>query len=122
MPYEGGSNRAWLLASLGQRIRPEWNADQRQWEIARPHLQTLLEAMVGRFDVVNVYLVFSSTERCDVRCREATGDDCECSCRGEHHGGGTAIRPWRLVGEYTLINPAHVERHFQVDRACLLTD
>lgn len=26
--------------------------------------------------------------RCDVRCEEATGNDCSCSCGGRNHGAG----------------------------------
>ena len=27
-----------------------------------------------------------SLHKCDARCRNAKGHDCECSCRGEFHG------------------------------------
>ena len=114
MPYEGGSNRAWLMESLGERIQPEWNgkARPRRWEIARPHLQTLVDAMAERFEVIDVFLEFSLRERCDVRCQQARGDDCECSCLGVHHGGAAYQQHWTRVGPDTLIGAGRKEVHY----------
>lgn len=119
MPYQGGSNRRWLLGELGDRIRPDWNNSVKpaRWEIAKPHLRTLTEALANRFGEVDVYLEFSTTERCHLRCQNAENDDCTCSCRGEHHGGGTYWTRWQLVGEETLIGQVgRVERHYVVRR------
>ncbi|MGW9676154.1 hypothetical protein ACWGUN_23845 [Streptomyces koyangensis] len=119
MPF-GTTNRAWLHDELGDRIRPEWNNTVRpaRWEIAKPHLKTLTTALSNRFGEVHVILEFSTTERCDHKCQTATGDDCSCSCRGEHHGGGTYWMNWQLVGEgSTLTGPVgRVERHYIVRR------
>lgn len=118
MPF-GATNRAWLHDELGDRIRPEWNATvtPRRWEIAKPHLRTLTEALAMRFGEVHVYLEFSTTERCDRRCQTAAGDDCTCSCRGEYHGGGTYWTSWQLIGEDTLVGPVgRVVRHYVVRR------
>ncbi|WP_344287210.1 hypothetical protein [Streptomyces synnematoformans] len=119
MPYSA-TNRAWLLDELGsQRIRPDWNKDVTpgRWEIAKPHLRTLIEALADRFGEVDVYLEFSTTERCDRRCQRAEGDDCTCSCRGENHGGSAYWQRWVQVGEDTLVsNIGRVERHYLVRR------
>lgn len=117
MPWEGGSNRRWLLSELGDRIRPEWNRDERRWEIARPHLATLTTALAARFGEVDVYLEFSTTERCHNRCQDASGDDCTCSCRGEHHGGGVYWTQWMQVGDEILIGEVgRAVRHYLVRR------
>ncbi|GAA2334717.1 hypothetical protein SVIO_027740 [Streptomyces violaceusniger] len=116
MPYQEGSNRRWILEELGERIRPEWNNEMTpgRWEIARPHLRTIVSALAERFGEVDVYLQFSATERCDTRCRDAAGDDCTCSCMGENHGGAAYWRNWMLVGETTLVDVARKERHLLV--------
>lgn len=118
MPF-GVANRAWLHTELGDRIRPDWNNAVRpgRWEIAKPHLRTLTEALAKRFGEVNVYLEFSTTERCDRNCQGAEYDDCTCSCRGEYHGGGTFWTEWQLVGEDTLVGPVgRAVRHYVVRR------
>ncbi|MFI9465768.1 hypothetical protein [Streptomyces xiamenensis] len=115
MPFEGGSNRKWLMETLGERIRPEWNRPEGRWEIARPHLKALVAALVDRFEEVDVFLEFSTTERCHERCQEATGDDCSCSCMGENHGGAAYWKRWHLVGDQVLVGQAErVQRHYLV--------
>ncbi|CAM5626307.1 hypothetical protein STENM36S_03980 [Streptomyces tendae] len=114
MPFSR-ANRAWLHDELGDRIRPDWNNTVRpgRWEIAKPHLRTLTEALANRFGEVHVYLEFSTTERCHTKCQGANGDDCTCSCRGEHHGGGVYWTHWHLVGEDILVGPVgRVVRHY----------
>lgn len=118
MPF-GARNRAWLHGELGDRIRPHWNNTVRpgRWEIAKPHLRTLTEALAKHFGEVHVYLEFSTTEQCHEKCQTAGGDDCTCSCRGEQHGGGTYWTEWQMVGEGVLIGPVgRVERHYIVRR------
>ncbi|MCB5910375.1 hypothetical protein [Streptomyces pinistramenti] len=114
MPYQGGSNRRWILEELGARVRPEWNKPAGRWEIARPHLCVLTGALAERFGEVDVYLQFAATERCDTRCQEAQGDDCTCSCMGENHGGAAYWRTWLLVGDTTLVDGARRERHLRI--------
>jgi hypothetical protein len=116
MPYEGGSNRRWLLEELGERIRPHWNKEEGRWEIARPHLATITAALAERFGEVDVYLEFSTTERCDTRCENAEQDDCTCSCMGDNHGGAAYWRNWTLVGDTTLVDVGRKVRHYRAQR------
>lgn len=103
LPYQR-DNRGWLKEQLGDRIRPSWvKGSPGHWETARAHLMPLLRALVGRFGQVEVWLEFSRTQKCDKRCRDATGDECVCSCLGMYHGGIWG-RGWFEVGETTLIN------------------
>ncbi|HEU5108048.1 MAG TPA: hypothetical protein VFT95_05775 [Micromonosporaceae bacterium] len=115
MPYSRG-NRSWLRTALDVAIRPEWNAPARRWEVAKAHLFPLVDALAERFGRVDVFLEFSATERCDTRCRNATGDHCECSCLGEYHGGGLFLDGWVQVGETTLVSPGRLMRHMRVTR------
>lgn len=120
MPYQGGSNRLWIKEALGTRTRPEWNKPAGRWEIARPHLKPVVAALIDRFGEVDVYLEFLAAERCDTRCVEAAGDNCECSCMGENHGGAGYWRRWRQVGDTTLIDLGRIERHYLVRRDDLI--
>jgi hypothetical protein len=104
LPYQEG-NRSWLKESLGRRIRPEWNKEARRWEIARNHFRPLVVALAEKFGAVDVYLEFSTTERCGTRCHEAVGDDCTCSCLGLNHAGAAYMGDWLQVGETTLARP-----------------
>lgn len=113
MPYRP-RNRAWLHTALGDMIRPEWNSAEHRWEIARPHLMRLAHALADRFGAVDVYLEYKTTDRCDTRCRDAEGDDCECSCLGEHHGGGLWGGGWVQVAETTLVRPEVQVRHMRL--------
>jgi hypothetical protein len=125
MPYGDGRNRAWILGELGQRIRPDWNKQQRRWEIAREHLWVLTEAMADRFGEVDLYMEFSNTEKCDARCRNAVSTDvseCVCSCGGDYHGGRAERRDWKLSGATTLISTGDTkERHIVIRRGDRLT-
>ncbi|MGS2615154.1 hypothetical protein ACVCAH_11605 [Micromonospora sp. LZ34] len=114
LPYDP-RNRAWLHEELGWRIRPDYSKQHRRWLIARNHFTVLVDALLDRFGQVDATIEFSTTQKCDTRCREATGDDCECSCLGEHHGGGL-WDGWIQVGETTLIAPGRQVRHMRITR------
>ncbi len=125
MPYEGGSNRRWILDELGSYMRPTWNRDAvpARWEIARPHLRSLVEALALKFGEIDLYLEFSMRQRCDKRCQAAEGDDCVCSCLGENHGGAAYWRHWTQVGETTLVSDPEVrERHYKVCRSDIVRE
>ncbi|MEQ7008429.1 hypothetical protein ABN028_19845 [Actinopolymorpha sp. B17G11] len=118
MPYEGGSNRKWILETLGKRVQPEWNKPEECWDVARPHLRTLVTAMANRFGEIDLYLEFSKKERCDVRCKNARLDDCECSCLGQNHKGAGYMKRWIRVGNNGLVAPAGREIvHLKVRRS-----
>lgn len=101
-------------------MRPRWNGEVRpaRWEIARPHLRSLVEAMALKFGEIDLYLEFSVRQQCDTRCQAAQGDDCVCSCMGENHGGAAYWRRWTHVGDTTLVGDPEVrERHCKVRRS-----
>ncbi|WP_236652527.1 hypothetical protein [Streptacidiphilus neutrinimicus] len=115
MPY-APDTRAWWHDQLGDLIRPAWNREMKCWEIARSHMREVVEALAERFGAVEVALDFRNSSRCDVRCRDAEGDDCDCQCLGENHGGAAYWRAWIQVGETTLVEPGIVQRILLVER------
>jgi hypothetical protein len=120
MPNDLGRGRDWLLDQLGSRVRPAWFPNLRRWEVARHHLRTLAFALADRYGAVDVFLEYGANRICDKRCREALGDDCECSCCGEFHGGG-AWHGWIEVGDTVLIKPGRRERHMRLTREAART-
>jgi hypothetical protein len=117
MPNDLGRGRGWLLEQLGERVRPVWLPEQRRWEVARHHLRTLAFALTEKYGTVDVFLEYRATTICDKRCREAVGEDCECSCVGEFHGNITWAG-WIEVGDTVLIKPGRQirERHLRLTR------
>lgn len=117
MPYAPG-NRQWIKRVLGARKQPDWNKTEQVWEISRPHLMKLAEAMAQRFGEVDIFIDSRPLNRCDVRCVEAKGDECECQCNGRNHGGlVTSTEHWVEVGETTLVQGGEINRrHFRLRR------
>lgn len=105
MPYALG-NRAWIHHNLGSGIHPVWNTTDKRWELARNHLRATVEALVERFGIVDVVIDSYAV----TRCRDAVGDDCDCQCVGENHGGAAYWKHWHAVGETTLIGTAGIVR------------
>ncbi|TFC95897.1 hypothetical protein E3T28_12990 [Cryobacterium sinapicolor] len=103
------SNRDMFRTATGLVIRPTWlDADegkpgwQGYWTISRVHLTAVAEVIAIRDGEVQIEMHYSQTEQCDLRCQTAVGDDCTCSCEGEHHGEGQHAS-WKEVGNTTLV-------------------
>lgn len=99
-------NRQWFKDSLQKHIRPNWvsySSGYGHWEIARSHLQPVVEAIVRREGEVLLELHCRTNEKCDTRYQNARGFECVCSCLGREHGGGEGRR-WIPVGDTTLIH------------------
>lgn len=61
------------------------------YTIAKQHRAWVLETLRCLYDGVwerREYPVSGTSEKCDTRCEDAEGDDCECSCAGKYHRGG----------------------------------
>ncbi|WP_435107325.1 hypothetical protein [Nocardiopsis synnemataformans] len=116
MPF-GKNNRRWLMYGLGPETRPGWNKAVKCWEIARPHFRAVVEGLAKKYGSVNVFIDSRATSTCDTRCAEAKGDECECQCLGENHGGAAYQKAWELVGDTTLIaSEGLLRRHMRVVR------
>lgn len=46
---------------------------------------------------------------CDARCTNATGPNCECTCKGVNHGSGKLVTVWRDTGGVPKITPPDTE-------------
>jgi hypothetical protein len=95
--------------AAGAAIRPTWaDAAEGQpgwegyWTIAREHLTEVAESIAIRDGSVDIEMHYSLTEKCDLRCRRAEGDDCTCACEGKYHGKAQHAS-WLEVGETTLV-------------------
>jgi hypothetical protein len=103
------SNKSMFKNAAGAAIRPTWvDAAEGQpgwagyWVIARQHLTEVAESIAIRDGSVEIEMHYSPTEKCDLRCRKAEGDDCICACEGKHHGKAQHAS-WLEVGETTLV-------------------
>lgn len=103
------SNKSMFKDAAGAAIRPTWvEAAEGQpgwagyWVIARQHLTEVAESIAIRDGSVEIEMHYSPTEKCDLRCRKAEGDDCTCACEGKHHGKAQHAS-WLEVGETTLV-------------------
>jgi hypothetical protein len=116
MPYSK-TNRTWLKEVLGKRIRPDWNGEEKRWEIARNHFGPVVEALANRLGRIDVYMDFRHVERCDTRCQRARGRECTCSCLGKQHGHGVT-HDWKIVDDnHTMVRSSGtLRRHIIVER------
>jgi hypothetical protein len=103
------TNKSMFKSAAGRRIRPTWvAADEGEpgwkgyWVIARNHLTVVAEEIAIRDGEVQIEMHYSTTEQCDRRCQEATGDECTCSCEGKYHGDGQHAS-WIEINEDTLV-------------------
>ncbi|MBP2422196.1 hypothetical protein ABC195_16480 [Microbacterium sp. 2P01SA-2] len=103
------SNRQMFKTATGTAIRPTWVPApkdsppwQGYWEIARPHLTDVAEAIAIRDGQVEIEMHYSTAEQCDQRCQSAEGDECTCSCEGKYHGNNHHAS-WIEVGDTTLV-------------------
>lgn len=104
IPWRETGNRALIKSVCGSLTRPEWDCQAKRWLIARGHFVALIEALKAEFGQVRVITWHCNAERCDIRCLEAKGPDCQCSCGGRNHGGlNSYARGWRLSGTVATV-------------------
>lgn len=44
-----------------------------------------------RVSMIGVKGVYNPSKKCDARCTDATGHNCECKCGGKNHGAGHEV-------------------------------
>lgn len=76
-------NFQWLHRALKVRS-PKLEGDR--WTLPRTCLTRLVRASIDRFGYVALVRDMSKLSRCDRRCLEADGSECQCTCLGLHHG------------------------------------
>lgn len=96
-------NRKWLKSAVpGKQIRPDWDAEARCWRVAKANFTDLVRAMADKYGTVRVVVEYNPKMVCTDSCRNATRDDCECSCLGRSHGGGRWLEGWKDLGEIAV--------------------
>ena|SRR5260221_6653236 len=91
-----------FLREAGLGTRPEW--ERPYWTVSRAAFSSVVDLLLNEYGIVEVTTDGGVGNRCDTRCREATGDDCVCSCAGTQHGIGFLSAGERVVGETTIVD------------------
>ena len=115
LPYAEGT-RAWLRKVCGPGTRPEFDRERKAWLVARPHFRKVVDALARRCGTVLVITDHTVRHACGSRCWNAEGDECECECLGDNHGGGLHLG-WHQVGADMAIRNERVRRHWRVTAA-----
>lgn len=89
--------RNWLRRPRGHE--PTWNDEKRYWQVPRTWFKHLPQQCVERFGSVYIIQPFREKEVCARACWEATGEECNCSCMGEHHGSQQPNGSWKEVSD-----------------------
>jgi hypothetical protein len=63
-----------LLRSAGLGVRPDYSRDARRWTVSRTSFAAVVQMLLTEFASVEVTTEGSTTQQCDLRCREAIGD------------------------------------------------
>jgi hypothetical protein len=92
-----------LLRSAGLGVRPDYSRDERRWTVSPTTFAAVVQMLLKEFASVEVTTEGSTTQQCDLRCREAIGDECVCKCAGSRHGRGNLEPDERVVGETTIV-------------------
>lgn len=108
-PFAEG-NRAWLKRTFGSRVRIEYDKEEKLWLVSRTHFAAAVEALAKRLGRIDVYLDFRGVERCDTRCKNARGRECDCQCLGRTHGEQGITHGWKLVGDTTEVRSTGIKR------------
>ena len=93
LPYAG----TWLRSGRG-RI-PKWNTTQRHWTIPKAWFNSVVAQCLATFGRVYIVQPYRAYEKCAPACWNAMGDECECSCMGEHHGSQGPNGRWKVVSD-----------------------
>lgn len=96
VPY-GSDNCAWI--GSGHTQKPVWDAAGRYWETPRAWFNGMVVQCLDRFQRVYIIQPFHEQEKCAPACWNVKGDECQCSCMGEHHGEQSPAGQWRVVSD-----------------------
>jgi hypothetical protein len=96
LPYRP-DNRAWIRN--GRRSIPKWNAKAHYWDVPKAWFNKLVAECLDTFGSVYIIQPYREQEKCAPACWNATGDECQCSCMGEHHGMNNPAGHWRIISD-----------------------
>ncbi len=90
-------NRAWLKGE--RRMKPKWSRDRRYWTVPKAWFNAMVQQCLQEFGRVYVVQPYREQEKCAPACWNAVGDECQCSCMGEHHGSQGPAGRWKVVSD-----------------------
>lgn len=112
-------NRKWLKDTC--RVKsPEYDNNSKHWTLSRNSLRAVIAGSIDRFGGVELYRDVSALSKCDIRCQQARGYDCDCSCYGENHG--TESGGWIARGEFALIADMGDVRRVKLTYSCRMSE
>lgn len=91
------TNRAWLKGD--RRTNPRWNRDRQFWMVPKAWFNAMVQQCLATFGMVYVVQPYREQEKCAPACWNALGDECQCSCMGEHHGSQSPAGRWKVVSD-----------------------
>lgn len=86
LPPSDKAGETWLRGD--RRLYPQWIVSLRCWEIPKAWFNDFVNRSLERYGKVYVIQPYKEQEKCDRRCLEAKGHECQCSCMGANHGAG----------------------------------
>ena len=96
LPFRS-DNRAWVRGD--RRSIPKWNREEHYWEVPKAWFNQLVAQCLDTFESVYIIQPYREQEKCAPACWNATGDECQCSCMGEHHGTQGPAGRWKVISE-----------------------
>lgn len=104
-------NRRWLHETV--RIRSPRLAGDR-WHLPRNCLVRLVTASIDRYGYAVVWRDMSRLSRCAKSCQEASGLECDCSCRGLQHGKNNSGAWFEGIGDVMVADCGEYTRSAMV--------
>lgn len=96
LPFRA-TNRAWLKGE--RRANPKWDRVRRFWTVPKAWFNLMVQQCLATFGSVYVVQPYREQEKCAPACWNALGDECQCSCMGEHHGSQGPAGRWKVVSD-----------------------
>lgn len=91
--------RAWLQATRPSGRPPEWKSKLDRWELPQSWFDDLVPRLIRRYSRLYVIQPYREQEKCALRCMNAQGHECQCSCMGANHGVGGPDASWFEVSD-----------------------
>lgn len=91
------SNISWVRKN--RHTIPKWDIDKKYWEVPQSWFNLLVRECIDTFGKVYIIQPYRAQTKCAPACWHATGDVCECSCMGEHHGMENPDGNWKIVSD-----------------------
>ena len=82
-------NRQWLKKHARKK-EPYWDKSGKYWELPASRFDEIVSMLLDRFGRAYIIQPYREKEVCAPACMNATGFECQCSCKGANHGTGVS--------------------------------